>query len=61
MVTTLRRHVQEYLAMRRRLGFKLTTFGDELTSRIGYLEHRRRRDDHPGRVRLGDGYALQHR
>jgi integrase/recombinase XerD len=39
-MTTLRQHAQEYQAMRRRLGFKLTTFGSMLMSFIGYLEHR---------------------
>jgi len=37
-VTTLRQHAEEYLLMRRRLGFKLTTFGEKLMSFIGYLE-----------------------
>ncbi|MFI0772705.1 hypothetical protein ACH4TQ_48835 [Streptomyces sp. NPDC021218] len=38
-MTTLRQYAQEYLAIRRRLGFKLTTFGSKLMSFIGYLEH----------------------
>lgn len=35
---TLRQHAQAYLAMRRTLGFKLTTFGAKLMSFVGYLE-----------------------
>ncbi|CAN5235496.1 tyrosine-type recombinase/integrase [soil metagenome] len=37
-MTTIRQHAQEYLAMRRALGFKLTTFGQKLMSFVGYLE-----------------------
>jgi integrase len=37
-VTTIRRHAEEYLAMRRRLGFKLTSFGEKLMSFVSYLE-----------------------
>ena len=37
-MTTIRQHAEEYLAMRRRLGFKLTTFGEKLMSFVGYLE-----------------------
>jgi integrase/recombinase XerD len=37
-VTTIRDHAEAYLAMRRKLGFKLTTFGQRLMSFIGYLE-----------------------
>jgi integrase len=36
--TTIRQHAEAYLAMRRRLGFKLTTFGQRLLSFVGYLE-----------------------
>lgn len=39
MSTLLRRHAEDYLAMRRALGFKLTTFGQTLFSFIGYLEN----------------------
>jgi integrase/recombinase XerD len=39
-MTTLRQHAEQYLAMRRALGFKLTTFGERLFSFVGYLEHR---------------------
>ncbi|MEU0649662.1 hypothetical protein [Streptomyces umbrinus] len=38
-MTTLRQHAEEYLAMRRRLGFKLTTFGEKSMSFTSYLEH----------------------
>lgn len=38
MTVSLRIHADEYLAMRRSLGFKLTTFGTTLMSFIGYLE-----------------------
>lgn len=38
-MTTVRQHAEEYLAMRRRLGFKLTSFGEKLMSFVGYLEH----------------------
>jgi integrase/recombinase XerD len=37
-VNTIRQHAEEYLAMRRALGFKLTTFGQKLLSFVGYLE-----------------------
>jgi integrase/recombinase XerD len=37
-VSTLRQQAEEYLAMRRALGFKLTTWGQRLMSFIGYLE-----------------------
>ena len=37
-MTTIRQHAEAYLAMRRRLGFKLTTFGQKLMSFVGYLE-----------------------
>jgi integrase/recombinase XerD len=36
----IRGHAEEYLAMRRALGFKLTTFGQRLLSFVGYLEAR---------------------
>jgi integrase len=36
--TPIRRHAERYLAMRRALGFKLTTFGQKLVSFIDYLE-----------------------
>jgi integrase/recombinase XerD len=36
--TPIRRRAEEYLAMRRALGFKLTTFGQKLDSFVGYLE-----------------------
>jgi len=35
---SLREHAGEYLAMRRALGFKLTTFGWRLMSFVTYLE-----------------------
>ncbi len=35
---TLRQHAEEYLAMRRRLGFKITSFGHKLLSFVDYLE-----------------------
>jgi integrase/recombinase XerD len=35
---TIRQHAEEYLAMRRGLGFKLTTFGQRLLSFVTYLE-----------------------
>lgn len=38
MTVSLRIHAGEYLAMRRSLGFKLTSFGTTLMSFIGYLE-----------------------
>lgn len=38
-MTTVRQHAEEYLAMRRRLGFKLTSFGEKLMSFVAYLEH----------------------
>jgi hypothetical protein len=34
-VTALRARAEEYLAMRRTLGFKLTTFGSRLMSFVG--------------------------
>lgn len=37
-MSTIRRQAQEYLAMRRKLGFKLITFGEKLLSFVGYLE-----------------------
>ncbi len=37
-MTTVRQHAEAYLAMRRRLGFKLSTFGQKLMSFVGYLE-----------------------
>jgi hypothetical protein len=37
-MTTLRIRAEEYLAMRRRLGFKLTTFGTKLMSFVDYLD-----------------------
>jgi integrase/recombinase XerD len=37
-MTTLRQHAEEYLAMRRALGFKLTTQGALLLDFIGYCE-----------------------
>lgn len=37
-MTTIRQHAEAYLAMRRRLGFKLTTFGQKLMSFVSYLE-----------------------
>ncbi len=37
-MTTIRQHAEAYLAMRRRLGFKLTTFGQKLMSFVDYLE-----------------------
>ena len=40
MTTTLREHATQYLAMRRALGFKLTTFGGLLLSFVDYLEAR---------------------
>jgi integrase/recombinase XerD len=39
-VSAIRRHAEAYLAMRRTLGFKLTTFGQRLLSFVGYLEQR---------------------
>jgi len=39
-VSAIRHHAEEYLAMRRALGFKLTTFGQRLLSFVGYLEQR---------------------
>ena len=38
-MTTIRQHAEEYLAMRRRLGFKLTSFGEKLMSFVSYLEN----------------------
>lgn len=37
-MNTIRRHAEDYLAMRRALGFKLTTFGQKLLSFVDYLE-----------------------
>jgi len=37
-MSEIRRHAEAYLAMRRALGFKLTTFGHRLISFIDYLE-----------------------
>ena len=37
-MTTIRQHAAAYLAMRRQLGFKLTTFGQKLMSFVAYLE-----------------------
>jgi integrase len=37
-MTPIRQRAKDYLAMRRALGFKLTTFADKLFSFIGYLE-----------------------
>lgn len=37
-MSTIRGHAEDYLAMRRALGFKLTTFGQKLLSFVGYLE-----------------------
>jgi integrase/recombinase XerD len=37
-MTSIRQHAEAYLLMRRRLGFKLTTFGQKLMSFVGYLE-----------------------
>jgi len=37
-VSTIRGHAEDYLAMRRALGFKLTTFGQKLLSFVAYLE-----------------------
>jgi integrase/recombinase XerD len=39
-MTTIRQHAEQYLAMRRALGFKLTTFGQRLLSFVSYLESR---------------------
>jgi integrase/recombinase XerD len=39
-VSTIRERAEEYLAMRRALGFSLTTFGRRLMSFVGYLEAR---------------------
>ena len=38
MMTTIREHAEQYLGMRRALGFKLTTFGNRLLSFVRYLE-----------------------
>ena len=35
-MNTVRTHAQAYLAMRRGLGFKLTTFGQRLMSFVAY-------------------------
>lgn len=37
-VSTIREHAEAYLAMRRQLGFKLTTFGQRLMSFVDWLE-----------------------
>lgn len=37
-MSAIRQHAEAYLAMRRRLGFKLATFGQRLLSFVGYLE-----------------------
>lgn len=37
-MSTIRQHAEQYLAMRRALGFKLTTFGQRLLSFVSYLE-----------------------
>jgi integrase/recombinase XerD len=37
-VSAIRQHAEEYLAMRRALGFKLTTFGQKLLSFVDYLD-----------------------
>ncbi len=37
-MSTIRRHAQDYLSMRRALGFKLTTFGQKLLSFVDYLD-----------------------
>jgi site-specific recombinase XerD len=37
-MTTIREHAEQYLAMRRALGFKLTTFGYRLFDFVAYLE-----------------------
>lgn len=37
-MNTIREHAEDYLAMRRALGFELTTFGQKLLSFIDYLE-----------------------
>ncbi|MEV4245876.1 tyrosine-type recombinase/integrase [Streptosporangium canum] len=37
-MSALREQAEDYLAMRRALGFKLTTWGDKLLSFVGYLE-----------------------
>ena len=37
-MSTIRAHAEDYLAMRRALGFKLTTFGQKLLSFVDYLE-----------------------
>ncbi len=39
-MSAIRQHAEEYLTMRRTLGFKLTTFGQRLLSFVGYLEQR---------------------
>ena len=61
-MTTIRQHAEAYLAMRRRLGFKLTTFGQKLMSFVGYLE----RTDVPvlttaAAVAWAIGYPAEHR
>lgn len=39
-MSTIRERAEDYLAMRRALGFSLTTFGQRLMSFVGYLEAR---------------------
>jgi integrase/recombinase XerD len=39
-MSTVRERAEDYLAMRRALGFSLTTFGQRLMSFVGYLEAR---------------------
>ena len=39
-MSTIRRQAEDYLAMRRALGFKLTTFGQKLLSFVDYLDAR---------------------
>lgn len=39
-MSTIREHAEQYLAMRRALGFKLTTFGTRLLGFVAYLEAR---------------------
>lgn len=42
-MVTIRQHAEQYLAMRRALGFKLDTFGRRLLSFVSYLEARGQR------------------
>ena len=39
-MSTIRRQAEDYLAMCRALGFKLTTFGQKLLSFVDYLDAR---------------------